>query len=106
MRAGRCLHALFERLDFTERDRGVLDDLVAQCLAEHGFDAAWLPVVADMVKRVVTAPLDDTGALSLRQIPRERRLIELEFYYPLAELTGDGLQRVLSAHGDAEALCA
>jgi exodeoxyribonuclease V beta subunit len=104
VRAGRCLHAIFERLDFTHQDQRALDDLVTQCLAEHGFDAAWLPVIAGMVTRVVTAPLDDTGALCLRQIPRERRLTELEFYYPLTELTVAGLQRVLSAHGGAEAL--
>src|SRR5207248_3050208 len=84
VRAGRCVHAIFERLDFTQRERSVLDALVAQCLAEHGFDAAWLPAMADMVERVVTAPLDDSGALSLSKIPLERRLIELEFYYPLA----------------------
>jgi exodeoxyribonuclease V beta subunit len=103
VRAGQCLHAIFEHLDFIEQDRGVLDALVAQCLTAHGFDTVWLPVVADIVERVVTAPLDDAGALSLRQIPRERRLIELEFYYPLTELTGTGLQRVLSAHGGTEA---
>ncbi|MGE3540253.1 MAG: exodeoxyribonuclease V subunit beta, partial [Candidatus Tectimicrobiota bacterium] len=57
--------------------------------------------VAATVERVVTAPLDTTGTLSLRQIPCTRRLIELEFYYPLAALTCVGLQRLLKAHGIA-----
>jgi exodeoxyribonuclease V beta subunit len=54
-----------------------------------------------MVQRVLTAPLDAAGALTLQQIAPERRLIELEFYYPLAELTAAGLQQVLAAHGFA-----
>ncbi|MGE3542116.1 MAG: exodeoxyribonuclease V subunit beta, partial [Candidatus Tectimicrobiota bacterium] len=101
VRAGRCFHAIFERLDFTADDRSALDSLVTDSLAIHGFDATWLPVVAATVERVVTAPLDTTGTLSLRQIPCTRRLIELEFYYPLAALTCEGLQRLLQAHGFA-----
>jgi exodeoxyribonuclease V beta subunit len=104
VRAGRCLHALFERLDFTQQDRCVRDSLVAQCLTDHGFDVTWGPVIAAMVERVMTAPLDATGTLSLQQIPRERRLVELEFYYPLARLTCEGLQRVLKVHGGVPAL--
>jgi exodeoxyribonuclease V beta subunit len=103
VRAGRCLHAMFERLDFTQRERSVRDGLVAQCLVEHGFDVLWVPVVADMVERVLTAPLNETGVLSLQKIPSDRRLTELEFSYPVAGLTCEGLQRILQAYGFAVA---
>ncbi len=104
VRAGRCFHAILERLDFTVDDRKALESLVADCLATHGFDATWLPVVADTIERVVTTPLDPTGRLTLRQVPRTRRLNELEFHYPIAALTCDGLQRLLQAHGVAVTL--
>jgi exodeoxyribonuclease V beta subunit len=99
VRAGRCFHAMFERLDFTQQARCMLDGLVAQCLAEHGFDILWVPVVAAMMERVLTAPLNESGGLSLHRIAPDRRLTELEFYYPVAGLTCEGLQRVLSVHG-------
>ena len=98
-RAGTCLHAIFERLDFTQQDRGRLEALVERTLAGHGLDAAtWTGVVADMVERVLATPLDASG-LRLATVAPERRLNELEFYYPLADLRADTLRRVLERHG-------
>jgi exodeoxyribonuclease V beta subunit len=100
-RAGTCLHAIFERLDFTQRDRVRLEDLVNRTLAGHGLDAVtWTPVVADMVERVLATQLDD-GGVRLAAVALDRRLIELEFYYPLAHLRADPLRRVLERHGYA-----
>jgi exodeoxyribonuclease V beta subunit len=80
-RAGSCLHALFERIDFQRRG-----DDAAQATAvldEFGFPAAWQPVLARMLADVVAAPLNDAG-LRLADVAREARLIELEFAFPLA----------------------
>ncbi|HRD65519.1 MAG TPA: exodeoxyribonuclease V subunit beta [Candidatus Competibacter sp.] len=100
-RAGTCLHAVFERLDFAQHDRARLEELVNRTLADHGLDATvWTPVVADMVDRVLATPLDETG-VRLANVAPDRRLIELEFYYPLAQLRADGLRRVLERHGYA-----
>jgi exodeoxyribonuclease V beta subunit len=101
VRAGTCLHALFERLDFTQRVRSTLEPVVEQCLAEYGFAAEWTPVIADMVQRLLATPLDATQSLSLQQIPCHRRLNEMAFYYPVAELTDEGLQCLLSVHNFA-----
>jgi exodeoxyribonuclease V beta subunit len=98
VRAGTCFHAMFERLDFTQSERGTLDPVVEQCLAEYGFEAEWTPVVADMVQRVLTAPLDTAQSLSLQQVSCARRLNEMAFYYPVGDLTDEGLRRLLSAH--------
>ncbi|MBL8259218.1 MAG: exodeoxyribonuclease V subunit beta [Candidatus Competibacteraceae bacterium] len=98
-RAGICLHAIFERLDFNQRDRGRLQDHVGQTLKNHGLDqAAWAAVVSDMVEKVLQTPLD-AGGLRLAALAPERRLNELEFYYPLAHLRSDELRRVLERHG-------
>lgn len=98
-RAGTCLHALFERLDFTQRDRERLEMLVNRTLAGHGLDAAvWTSVVADWVERILATPLDDSG-LTLATVASERRLNELEFTYPVASLRAEALRRVLGQHG-------
>jgi exodeoxyribonuclease V beta subunit len=100
-RAGSCLHAMFERLDFTQRDRERREDLVSRTLTGHGLDAAeWTPVVADLIERVLATPLDEKG-LRLATVAPDRRLNELEFAYPLGHLRADGLRRVLARHGYA-----
>ncbi|CDH46751.1 exodeoxyribonuclease V subunit beta [Candidatus Contendibacter odensensis] len=98
-RSGVCLHALFERLDFTQHDREQLEALVSRTLTGHGLDAAaWTPTIADLVERVLATPLNESG-LTLASVTPERRLNELEFTYPLAQLRADSLRRVLERHG-------
>jgi len=100
-RAGSCLHAVFERLDFIRCNRAELETLVDQQLAAHGIDAGWRGVVSDMVERVLATPLDEKGEICLNRIPAERRLVEMEFYYPLDQISGAGLSRLLLAQGFA-----
>jgi exodeoxyribonuclease V beta subunit len=80
-RAGSCLHALFERVDFQRRDGDAAQ--AAAVLNEFGFPAAWQPVLARMVADVCATPLDDAG-LRLADIAPDARLIELEFAFPHA----------------------
>jgi exodeoxyribonuclease V beta subunit len=60
-----------------------------------------MPVVVETLERVLATPLDRAGTLHLKDVPRNRRLDELEFTYPLTELTCGGLQQALKAHGFA-----
>jgi exodeoxyribonuclease V beta subunit len=99
VRAGSCLHAMLQHLDFTQADDRTLTTLVSSDLQAYGFEASWTPIMADLLARVVATPLDASGTLRLRDIPADRRLNELEFSYPLHGLTPDGLQRLLGAHG-------
>lgn len=100
-RAGTCLHAIFERLDFAQRDRGSLESLVERMLKWHGLDdTIWTGTVADLVDRVLDTSLDASG-LRLATVAPERRLSEMEFYYPLANLRAESLRRVLERHGYA-----
>ncbi|MFV0298603.1 MAG: PD-(D/E)XK nuclease family protein, partial [Hyphomicrobiaceae bacterium] len=99
-RAGICLHALFERLDFSQiEDEERVDALVRRTLEGHGLDPAeWTPVVTDLARRVVATPLNRDG-LQLAGVTPDRRLNELEFSYPLAHLRADALRKVLERHG-------
>ena len=100
-RAGACLHAIFERLDFSRSDRTLLEDRIRRTLTGHGLDAEiWTPTVADWVERVLATPLNGSG-LRLGTVTLERRISELEFYYPVARLRDETLRRLLERYGYA-----
>ncbi|MBU5612194.1 exodeoxyribonuclease V subunit beta [Geomonas azotofigens] len=104
-KAGIFLHKIFEDLDFTQAEHQ-LPALVEDQLDKHGFAAEWSGAVRDMVLNVLRAPLGERG-ISLAQVPLERRLTELEFFFPLAQVTSDGLKeavmRFMVQHGAAAA---
>jgi exodeoxyribonuclease V beta subunit len=100
-RSGTCLHAIFERLDFSRGEREPLAKLVRRTLTGHGLDAeAWTPTVAEWMEQTLATPLDESG-LHLAMVTPERRINELEFYYPLAQLRVETLRQVLAQHGYA-----
>jgi exodeoxyribonuclease V beta subunit len=96
-RPGRFMHALFEYLDFTKPD----DSLIANQLERFGYDSEqWQPVIKTMVDNVLNTSLDAKQPnLTLSQISRDKRLNELEFYYPLSRITPQGLQKVFVDFG-------
>jgi exodeoxyribonuclease V beta subunit len=94
-RAGRCLHAIFEQVDFAGFSRSSAERIVAHELAAHGFAAQWIPVVTAMIERVIATPLDEAGRLRLNDISRDRRFDELEFYYPIGGVSDAGLRSLL-----------
>jgi exodeoxyribonuclease V beta subunit len=98
-RAGTCLHTIFERLDFSRSDREVLEERVRRTLTAHGLDAeVWTATVADWVERILATPLDG-NELRLRTVTLDRRINEMEFYYPVAHLRDEALRRLLEQHG-------
>jgi exodeoxyribonuclease V beta subunit len=80
-RAGSCLHALFERIDFQQPQS--VGDIVAATLDEYGFAPAWRPVLERMVENVLATELHPAG-LKLADVPRSATLTEMEFTFPLA----------------------
>jgi exodeoxyribonuclease V beta subunit len=101
--AGKCIHAIFEDVEFVSLERRELDRIVSIQLATHGFDGAWTRAIGDMVQSVIDTPLDESG-MRLRGIGRERRLDELEFYYPIATLSDAGLRAILAGGGFPDAI--
>ncbi|MDP1956750.1 MAG: PD-(D/E)XK nuclease family protein, partial [Rhodocyclaceae bacterium] len=84
-RAGSCLHALLERVDFQSPSAAGL--IAAAVLDEFAYAPEWRPVLERLVADVVATPLNADG-LCLAQVARSERLIELEFAYPLGAVAG------------------
>ncbi|HUV06210.1 MAG TPA: 3'-5' exonuclease, partial [Spirochaetia bacterium] len=95
-RAGVFFHALFESLDFREREPARLKGLVADTLAAFGFEGLWEPVILDAVRRVLSLPLDG-DRLQLSEIEKRRTLREMEFLFPLARIEPEGMGALFSA---------
>lgn len=79
-RAGSCLHAIFERIDFQRAAQA--GPVVAAALADFGYVPEWQPALERMVADVLATPLDASG-LRLADVPRAARLVELEFAFPM-----------------------
>ncbi|CAD5107424.1 exodeoxyribonuclease V subunit beta [Zestomonas carbonaria] len=102
-RAGTCLHAILE--DWM-RGKGELETLVTTQLAAHGIDAVtWGATATEHLRRVLDCDLDDTG-LGLAALDPARRLPELGFTFPVANLDVARLRAILTdpAHGLAPPL--
>ncbi|WP_454254096.1 exodeoxyribonuclease V subunit beta [Pseudomonas sp. Marseille-Q8238] len=102
-RAGTCLHAILE--DWA-RDKAPLAELVAPALSAHGIDAElWGAVASEQLQRVLDTDLNGAG-LTLASLQSARRLPELGFTFPVAELDVPRLRALLSdpAMGLAEPL--
>ncbi len=99
-RAGVMLHEVFENIDF----QGPEADIVAASAAsltrfQVAPEDAWKGPLARAVRGALQTPLRAPGAdaaavLSLRDVPREKRLNELEFIFPIGPKSGAPAQRL------------
>ena len=92
--AGRCVHSIFEKMDFFIKDKALESKLVAETLALHGMGASstenilYEEYVHEMLDKVLDSELD---GFTLRDIKNENRLNELEFYYPIRKISSETL---------------
>ncbi|WP_028534755.1 exodeoxyribonuclease V subunit beta [Paludibacterium yongneupense] len=96
-RAGTCLHAIFERIDFAADDATIRGEVERQ-LALHGIAPEWTDAACDMIRRALSVPLDPD--VRLDRVAAGRRLVELEFLLPVTRLDVAALIRVLSDPGN------
>ena len=123
--AGSCLHRIFEKLDDPPdiaADRTGLDEICVAALADFGIDGVWQPVARDMVENTravllrtseaargagserdaVTAGREAgraAGSGGFRLGDPHRRLVELEFHFPVEGLDLRRLASRLVEHG-------
>jgi exodeoxyribonuclease V beta subunit len=99
--AGDCVHATFERADFTQPS--TWDGAIQRALALHpqrgDASSAALPrkMLRGLLQQVVSTPLAD--GVVLDQVPANRRLNELGFHLPAANLSPSRLNAWLAANG-------
>lgn len=96
---GNMIHWLFEHLDFAAA--GDAEQRVLDALQRARFDPKWAEVVTDMVTKVLQTPLLEDGDLTLASVTPDRTLCEMEFYYPLAPITAQGMTAIFERHGRA-----
>lgn len=90
-RAGTCLHAILE--DWA-RGKATLAELVEPALSGHGISADWREVALAQLQQVLDTDLDGQG-LCLAGLDPARRLPELGFTFPVADLDVPRLRAIL-----------
>jgi len=99
--AGHCLHYVLERIDFQNEDGW--EEAIGAALTAYSPAGATeanggrVAMIRGMLADVLATTLP--GGFCLRDVPRARRLTELEFTYPVAGLDPDGLHGLLTRHG-------
>lgn len=96
--AGDCIHALFERTDFTVP--ASREAAIAAALADHTQrgDAAALPaMLRSMLADVLATEL--VPGLRLDRVAPARRAVELGFHLPAPQLSASALNAWLTTHG-------
>jgi exodeoxyribonuclease V beta subunit len=91
-RAGTCLHAILE--DWA-RGKAPLADLIEPALRGHGIDSDWREVALNQLQQVLDSDLDGHG-LTLASLRAARRLPELGFTFPVANLDLQRLRAILT----------
>jgi exodeoxyribonuclease V beta subunit len=91
-RAGTCLHAVLE--DWA-RGKGELPALVDAALIDHGLPRDWSELAAAHLQLVLDSDLDGQG-LTLASLVSARRLPELGFTFPVANLDVLRLRAILA----------
>lgn len=92
VRAGTCLHAIFE--DWA-RGKAPMATLVCAALRTHGIDPAlWQETVAEQLSKVVHSDLDGQG-LTLAGLSPRQRLPEISFTFPVRDLDMARLRQLL-----------
>ncbi len=91
--AGSCLHAIFERISFT--DPADHKTIVGEQLARAGFDQQWIDVVAEWTGEVLAAELEHGFSLNL--LADRQRINEMAFTFPLEKMRLARFNRALAA---------
>lgn len=96
-KAGLCLHEIFEITDFRERDEGTVSGKVLTLLRKYGYNESWCDDVTGMFFNVTGALLPGSEGIRLSDVGMEDRLSELEFNFPLRNLSIPGLNEIFSS---------
>lgn len=94
---GTFLHYLFEHLDFGDLQSGESRQFIADALVHFGYEKKWQPVMESMLADVCHVQLPHQD-FCLADVAPARRLNELEFYFPLAQVTSNACASLFRRH--------
>ncbi|MBX3026202.1 UvrD-helicase domain-containing protein [bacterium] len=107
---GTLVHRILELADFANDDPAALRALVARQLGAARLGAEWIEPLCAALRDVLDTPLvGGVDGFRLRDVPRRRRLTEMEFAFPVhradgGALTPAALADVFARHGGTEAV--
>lgn len=97
--AGSCLHQMLEGLDFRQPLQSQRTSVLLPALQRHGLGSQWLDAAVSLLQDVLDTPLPlPHGPIRLADLPKQQRLDELEFYFPVSRLPLKALQDLLHQH--------
>ncbi len=88
---GNLLHNIFEYIDFENSDKHV--EVIENQCKDFGFENKWLPVLKTWVDEVLSHNLK--GEFSLSDLPKEDVLKELEFHFPVSEVSSMKISQII-----------
>ena len=94
-KAGVCLHAMLEKLDFT---RPVVDqwhEVLSPALIRSGFHEVDSERLCQWLQGILTTPLEADEPFCLQHLPNRDRIDEMAFYLPMGEIRADRLRAIL-----------
>jgi exodeoxyribonuclease V beta subunit len=104
-KAGIFFHKIFELIDFEFHDRSMMIELIETKLKEYGFDPNWQLDVYEMVRKVLSLPLESGKEdFTLSKISNQQRLNELEFYFPLKKISPQKIKDIFKKYARPEFL--
>ncbi|HAS8538345.1 TPA: exodeoxyribonuclease V subunit beta [Vibrio vulnificus] len=95
---GTFLHTIFENIDFAkDPSHEETKTEIERLLKIEGYEEEWLPILQDMVRNVLTRPLNGTG-IRLCDVPEQYRLPEMEFMFPISDLKAHKVSEIIGKH--------
>lgn len=93
--SGTLLHIILEQLDFSEENNKVTSDIINQELIRYGYEPGWHDAVNNTIKNLFALNMKNgRDSFRLSSIPMVNTSREMEFYYPVQNITPKKLSAI------------
>ena len=96
--AGSFMHLVLELIDFTQAEAELPVQLPI-AMEKYGIDDSWYEVLYAWYLDLLDSPLIADGSLKLAQLTHSQKLVEMEFYLPINQLSAVKLNELLEHYG-------
>ena len=105
-RAGIFFHDLLEQLEFSPASAQDRADLIRVKLKQYGYDPGWQHTLLQTVENLLQVELPAVPAgrehIHLSRVTANRRINEMEFYFPQKSVSPERLGSIFERHGGAQ----